>query len=120
MSMRAVSRVADVSINTVTELLADVGAASSEYLDQAMRDLTMTNIQVDEICAFIGAKQKNALADADPTLGLGDCYTSTAIDRDTKLMPCYMLRFVMCSTLCGWTQNTGCIHRITSAPQISN
>ena len=85
-----------------------------------MRDLTMTNIQVDEICAFIGAKQKNALADADPTLGLGDCYTFTAIDRDTKLMPCYMLRFVMCSTLCGWTQNTGCIHRITSAPQISN
>ena len=38
MSMRSVSRVADVSINTVTKLLAEVGAASSAYMDQAMRD----------------------------------------------------------------------------------
>ena len=29
----------------------------------------------------------------DPVLGLGDCYTFTAIDRTTKLMPCYMLGY---------------------------
>ena len=58
-----------------------------------MRDLTLTNVQVDEIWAFIGAKQKNVPVDADPTLGLGDCYTFTAIDRATKLMPCYMLGY---------------------------
>ena len=51
------------------------------------------DVQVDEIWAFIGAKQKNVPADADPTLGLGDCYTFTAIDRATKLMPCYMLGY---------------------------
>ena len=83
MSMRAVSRVADVSINTVTKTLADVGAACSDYMDLAMRDLTITDVQVDEIWAFIGAKQKNVPADADPALGLGDCYTFTAIDRAT-------------------------------------
>jgi IS1 family transposase len=93
MSMRAVSRVADVSINTVTKLLADVGAACAEYQDKTLRNLTLTNIQVDEIWAFVGAKQKNVPADADPALGLGDCYTYTAIDRDTKLMPCYMLGY---------------------------
>ncbi len=93
MSMRSVSRVADVSINTVSKLLADVGVACAVYMDQAMRDLTLTNIQVDEIWAFIGAKAKNVPADADPALGLGDCYTYTAIDRDTKLMPCYMLGY---------------------------
>ena len=93
MSMRSVSRVADVSINTVTKLLAEVGAASSAYMDQAMRDLTITDVQVDEIWAFIGAKQKNVPANSDPTLGLGDCYTFTAIDRTTKLMPCYMLGY---------------------------
>ena len=48
-SMRAVSRVADVSINTVTKLLADVGAACSDFQDKTMRDLTLTNVQVDEI-----------------------------------------------------------------------
>jgi IS1 family transposase len=93
MSMRAVSRVADVSINTVTKLLADVGMACADYQDRTMRNLTLSNVQVDEIWAFIGAKQKNVPADADPTLGLGDCYTYTAIDRDTKLMPCYMLGY---------------------------
>lgn len=93
MSVRAISRVADVSINTVTKLLEEVGSACSDYQDRVMRNLTITNVQVDEIWAFIGAKQKNVPADADPTLGLGDCYTFTAIDRDTKLMPCFMLGY---------------------------
>ena len=93
MSMRAISRVADVSINTVTKLLEDVGAACSAYQDKTMRNLALTDVQVDEIWAFIGAKEKNVPHDADPTLGLGDCYTLTAIDRDTKLMPCYMLGY---------------------------
>ena len=93
MSMRSVSRAADVSINTVTKLLADVGAACSVYMDESMRGLTITQVQVDEIWAFIGMKQKNVPADADPMLGLGDCYCFTAIDPVTKLMPCYMLGY---------------------------
>jgi IS1 family transposase/lambda repressor-like predicted transcriptional regulator len=93
MSMRAASRLAGVSINTITKLLSDVGAACSEYQDKTLRNLTITQVQCDEIWAFIGAKQKNVPADADPTLGLGDCYTYTAIDPITKLMPCYMLGY---------------------------
>ena len=93
MSMRSVSRVAGVSINTVTKLLADVGTACADYQDRNLRELSLTNVQVDEIWAFIGAKQKNVPANADPARGLGDCYTFTAIDRDTKLMPCYMLGY---------------------------
>ena len=93
MSMRSVSRVAGVSINTVTKLLADVGTACADYQDRNLRDLSLTDVQVDEIWAFIGAKQKNVPANADPARGLGDCYTFTAIDRDTKLMPCYMLGY---------------------------
>ena len=71
MSMWSVSRVADVSINTVTKLLAEVGAASSAYMDKAMRELTITDVQVDEIWAFIGAKQKNVPANSDLTLTPG-------------------------------------------------
>lgn len=40
-SMRAISRIADYSINTVTKVLVDVGAACREYQDKAMRNLTM-------------------------------------------------------------------------------
>lgn len=93
MSMRLVSRMADVSINTVTKLLADSGAACAADVDKTMRGLTITDVQVDAIWAFIGANQKDVPANSDPTLGLGDCYTVTAIDRTTKLMPCYMLGY---------------------------
>lgn len=90
---RGISRAVSVSINTVTKLLADVGSACADYQDRALRNLTLTNVHFDEIWAFVGAKQKNVPADADPTLGLGDRYTYTAIDRETKLMPCYMLGY---------------------------
>ena len=93
MSMRSISRAAGVSINTVTKLLEDVGAACCEFQDKAMRNLTITQVQVDEIWAFIGAKQKNVPVESDPELGLGDCYTFTSIDPVTKLMPCYMLGY---------------------------
>lgn len=38
-SMRSVSRIADVSINTVTKLLIDAGKICSVYQDQALRNL---------------------------------------------------------------------------------
>lgn len=52
-SLRATSRLADVSINTVTKLLVDVGAACEEYQDRTLRGLKCKRIQCDEIWAFI-------------------------------------------------------------------
>ena len=40
-SMRATSRMCDVSINTVAKLLVDVGNACADYQDKAMRDLSV-------------------------------------------------------------------------------
>lgn len=86
MSMRATSRLADVSINTVTKLLVDVGQAASEYQDKAFRNLPCKRVQVDEIWAFVGAKAKNA-TDEQKDQGMGDVWTWTAICADTKLIP---------------------------------
>jgi hypothetical protein len=93
MGINATCRLTGASKNTVLKLLAEVGRACAMYQDQAMRNLSVTNIQVDEIWSFIGAKQKNVPADSDIALGLGDCYTYTAIDRDTKLMPCWLVGY---------------------------
>ena len=38
-SMRSTSRLADVSINTVTKLLVSVGTACAEYQDKTLRNL---------------------------------------------------------------------------------
>jgi hypothetical protein len=91
--INAACRMTGASKNTVLKLLADVGQACALYQDQAMRNLKLTNVQVDEIWSFIGMKQKNVPADTDPELRLGDCYTFTAIDRESKLMPCWLVGF---------------------------
>jgi transposase-like protein len=39
-SMRSTSRIADVSINTVTRLLIDAGRVCSDYQDGALRNLS--------------------------------------------------------------------------------
>ena len=90
-SMRATSRIADCSINTVTKLLIDVGAACSEYQDKAMRNLTCKRIQCDEIWAFCYCKEKNVAPEQEGILGFGDVWTWTAIDADTKLVPSFMV-----------------------------
>lgn len=88
MSMRAVSRVADVSINTVTKLLVEVGSAALDYQDAKLRNLPCKRVQVDEIWSFVGAKERNATDDQKAD-GFGDIWTWTAIDADTKLVPCW-------------------------------
>ncbi|CAH1088232.1 hypothetical protein NTG1052_660023 [Candidatus Nitrotoga sp. 1052] len=83
-SMRATSRIADCSINTVTKLLIDVGVAYSEYQDKVMRNLTCKRIQCDEIWAFCYSKQKNVAPENEDVLGFGDVWTWTAIDPVTN------------------------------------
>src|ERR1700733_13656135 len=58
-SMRSVSRVAGVSINTVTKLLIDAGKVCAAFHDERVRNVAAKAIQCDEIWSFAYAKQKN-------------------------------------------------------------
>src|SRR6185369_14197324 len=78
-SMRAVSRMADCSINTVTKLLIDVGTACSQFQYEMLRNLPCKHIQCDEIWSFCYAKEKNVPAERRGELGMGDVYTWTAL-----------------------------------------
>jgi IS1 family transposase len=85
-SMRSVSRLADVSINTVSKLLEDAGEFCAAFHDERVRNVRSKRVQVDEIWSFVYAKEKNvedAIAAPD---GAGDAWTWTAIDADTKLI----------------------------------
>ena len=87
--INATARITGKSKNTILKLLADTGAACAAYQDQAMRGLTIKRVQVDEIWSFVGMKQKNAPIENPESYG--DCYTFTAIDPETKLMPCWLV-----------------------------
>src|ERR1700730_7692637 len=85
-SMRSISRVADVSINTVYKLLAAAGPVCAQFHDVTVRRVASQRIQCDEAWAFCYAKQKNvATAKAAPE-GAGDVWTWTALDADSKLI----------------------------------
>ena len=87
--MRSISRVADVSINTVSKLLVEAGEACLAIHDETVRNVKASRIQCDEIWSFCHAKQKNvATAKAAPE-GAGDVWTWTALDADTKLIVAY-------------------------------
>lgn len=90
-SMRATSRLADVSINTVTKLLVDAGGACSEYQDKTLRNLRCKRLQLDEIWAFVYAKEKNAPQGKKDAGEAGDIWTWTAIDADSKLIASWMV-----------------------------
>jgi IS1 family transposase len=85
-SMRLISRVCDVSINTVTKLLVDAGKACAAFHDDEVRGVKARRVQVDEIWSFSAAKQKNVPSMKRPIEGAGDTWTWTAIEADTKLL----------------------------------
>jgi IS1 family transposase len=91
MSMRAASRLADVSINTVTKLLVDIGTACSAYQFQTLRNLPCKRIQCDEIWSFCYAKARNVPPEMRGNPGVGSVWTWTAICADTKLVPSWLV-----------------------------
>lgn len=85
-SLRSVSRIADVSINTVSKFLVDLGAACSAYQNDALRGIHSRRVQCDEIWSFVYAKAKNVPTEKRDTFGYGDVWTWTGLDADSKLM----------------------------------
>jgi IS1 family transposase len=89
-SLRSCRRTADVSLNTVTKLLVDVGAACERFHDENVRNVHVSRLEADEIWSFVGARAKNV--SAEKTLGgWGDTWTWTALDADTKLCVSYLV-----------------------------
>ena len=88
-SLRSISRVCDVSINTVTKLLVDAGTACAAYHDATVRNVKAKRVQCDEIWAFVGAKSKNVASMKTPMKGAGDAWTWTALCADSKMILSY-------------------------------
>lgn len=82
-SLRACSRIVDVSINTVTKLLVDVGIACLRFHSKTVVQIRCKRVQCDEIWSFVYSKEKNTDTDK---YGVGNVWTWIAIDPDSKLV----------------------------------
>ena len=90
-SIRATSRLTGVAINTVVKLAVDAGRACADYQNRTMQNLKCERMQVDEIWAFVYAKEKNVTPAIAAKQRAGDAWTWTAIDADTNLVPCWLV-----------------------------
>ena len=88
-SIRSTSRIADVARNTVTKLLVDAGAICGAYQAEVMRDLPCRLLEVDEIWAFVYAKEENIARAKSAPPDAGDVWTWVAICAETKLVPAW-------------------------------
>ena len=88
-SINGIVRMTGVAKNTVLKLLADLGSACLDHQDVTLRNLNLKYIQCDEIWEFCYSKAKNVPEEHKGEFGYGDVWTWTAIDADTKLVPCW-------------------------------
>src|ERR1700674_5924011 len=92
-SMRSIERIVGCSINTVDKLLRDAGEVTLAYHDEHVRGVKATRVQCDEVWSFVAVKQKknapNSKRAGDSTIG--DCWTWTAIEAQSKLLISYLV-----------------------------
>lgn len=85
-SIRATCRMTDTAKGTVLKLLVDLGRACEDYQRQTLANLKTRLVQCDEIWSFVGCKQKNVPEEKRQRAGIGDIWTWTALDADSKLI----------------------------------
>ena len=87
-SINATARQTGASKVTILKPLVDVGTAVADGQRETLVNLPCTKTQADETWSFVGCKEKNVPRD-EKGRGRGDVWAWTAIDADTKLIPCW-------------------------------
>ena len=87
LSVRATARLVGCSKDTVLSLLAAAGRQASIWQDAQLRDLPCRRIQLDEVWAYVYAKEGNVARAKRPPPQAGDVWTWVAFCPDCKLVP---------------------------------
>lgn len=91
MSVRAIERITGVHRDTILDLLVTVGDKCEKLLDEKIQGISVKDVQADEVRVYVQMKEKTKKAQGLTDETIGDAYTFTAIDRDTKLILCWHL-----------------------------
>lgn len=85
-SINATCRMLGVGKPTVLRLIKALGDACQKFHDERVRGLATRRVQCDELWAFCHCKAKNVRKELRGQFGVGDTWTWTGIDADSKLM----------------------------------
>lgn len=67
-----------------------VGNGCADLLDRTMVNLDCERLEIDELWAFVGKKQRHVKAEDDKSR-VGDTWTFVAVDAETKLVPSFLV-----------------------------
>lgn len=90
-SIRSTCRMTGAAKGTVLKLLAGLGHACTVFQHTALMGLNCRRIQCDEIWSFCYAKAKNVPEEMKGQDGIGDVWTWTALDPDSKLIVSWLV-----------------------------
>lgn len=86
-SIRSTERITEVHRDTIIKLLEVVGKKCLAIQENLVRNVKVQDVQADEIWAYVGMKQKTANKQGlDDKEQIGNAYTFTAIESDSKLI----------------------------------
>jgi IS1 family transposase len=115
-SLRSCARMANVSLNTVTKLLVDIGSACERFHNDNVRNVRVRRLQCDEVWSFVGSKERTTTPEKKAER-CGDAWTWIGLDADTKLC----LSFLVGGRDASWANlfMMDCASRITGRVQVS-
>lgn len=90
-SLRSITRLTGIHRTTTLNLLVKFGNACREFLDEEMRGLNLTHLQVDEQWTFVRKKQGHLHMSERDNPTVGDQYLWLAVDQQTKLIPTFAI-----------------------------
>ncbi len=89
-SIRSTERMTGVNRQTIGNLVLRMGEGCARLLDESMQDLPCKRLEIDEMWAFVGKKQRH-VTKRDDASRVGDAWTYVAIDAETKLVPSFLV-----------------------------
>ena len=90
-SINSTVRMTGIAKTTILRIIRALGDACQKFHDEQVKGLNSRRVQMDEVWAFVGAKERNATREQKQALKWGDTWTWTAIDADSKLMISWLI-----------------------------
>ncbi len=90
-SIRSVERLTGHHRDTIMRLLVEAGKRAELVLNSKIKNIPAGHIQIDEAWTFVGKKNKMRRIEDISNSEIGTQFVFVAMDRRTKLIPCFNL-----------------------------
>lgn len=90
-SIRSIERFTGVHRNTIMSLLELAGERCEKLMEDRIKHLSVNDVQCDEVWGYVGMKERTKARKGVDDDNLGDAWTFTAIERNTKMILAFHL-----------------------------